>query len=466
MPRRVQDIVPGDRRSVRDIPARGEKVAETISHTKVEKKTPKIRGEISVKVHKVVEEKPEKEPAKRMAVTPPPEKEKKRSFKKKKLWIGIVVGVVVVVAVLAFFASTYYSRAVFTITPKSIPISVNSPLVIKAGTATAGGDLTYEVLMMKGSQSITVPATDGPAVSIKAEGKVNLYNSFSTSSARLIAGTRVANSGGLIYRLKSSVVIPGYTKPFGSTVAGSIGASIVADQPGAEYNLSKASAPTDFKIIAYKGGPRYDTIYAKLNSDIIGGAAGTKKTIAPAVLASTTAKLRSLMRTSLLQHVKDGVPQDYIMYNSSYTSAFGAPVIGGTEKNSATITLQGMVYGIIFKRTNLIAKLSGAQTVAAFGNLGYTASGLDNLTFSISNIKDFAPDKKGTLIINIKGDLTLTGVVPIEELKNALLGKSLAEFQVIMKKYSPVIENADGELVPPWSKIPNDTSRITINLKI
>jgi hypothetical protein len=81
-------------------------------------------------------------------------------------------------------------------------------------------------------------------------------------------------------------------------------------------------------------------------------------------------------------------------------------------------------------------------------------------------LKDFAPDKKGTLIVNLKGDLRLDGTVPVDDLKKALAGKSLADSQAVLKTFSPVIENADGELVPPWSKIPTDISRITVNVKI
>ncbi|MEI7463294.1 MAG: hypothetical protein WCK03_02745, partial [Candidatus Taylorbacteria bacterium] len=89
----------------------------------------------------------------------------------------------------------------------------------------------------------------------------------------------------------------------------------------------------------------------------------------------------------------------------------------------------------------------------------------EELSFAITNMKDFAPEKKGTLIVNMKGDMKLIGTIPVDELKKSLAGKSLADSQNILKVYSAVIENADGELVPPWSKIPLDASRITINVK-
>ena len=61
--------------------------------------------------------------------------------------------------------------------------------------------------------------------------------------------------------------------------------------------------------------------------------------------------------------------------------------------------------------------------------------------------------------------MKLIGEIPVEALKKALAGKSLADSESVLKTYSPIIEKADGELVPPWSKIPSDMTRITINVK-
>ena len=46
---------------------------------------------------------------------------------------------------------------------------------------------------------------------------------------------------------------------------------------------------SDFSIVAYKGTPRYTTMYARIAGDITGGFVGKKKTVNPGTLASTTA---------------------------------------------------------------------------------------------------------------------------------------------------------------------------------
>ncbi|MEI6305108.1 MAG: hypothetical protein WCP09_03800 [Candidatus Taylorbacteria bacterium] len=471
MPRRVQDIVPNDRRSIRDVVLSKEKSPATShSRTQPEKRSPKSRDEIVLKIHKIEDtdndsaletgDRKDKDTMRRMAMTPP--EKKKKSHKKKGIWLGVSLSVFVLIGVAGFLASTYFSRAVFTITPKVIPVSVNNTLVIKSGVV---NDLAYEVITMKESQSVVVPSVDGPAVSTKAQGSVTVYNSYSASSVRLIAGTRLSDESGRVYRLNSSINIPGYTNKSGSIVAGSIVTKIVADQPGSSYNISQADSVSDFKIVAYKGSTKYDDVYARLKSDISGGAQGVKKVVNPNVLASSTTGLKASLLSALVAQVKSSVPLGYIMYDSGYSSAFSAPIVSGSEKNQAVVTVNGVVYGIIFKKAALVSKLAGINAVSVFADQGYTSPGLESLSFTISNMKDFAPEKKGTLIVNMKGSMKLVGTIPIDDLKSALAGKSLAESQSVLKRFSAVIENADGELVPPWSKIPSNVSRIVVNVK-
>ncbi|MEI7463455.1 MAG: hypothetical protein WCK03_03620, partial [Candidatus Taylorbacteria bacterium] len=230
MPRRVQDIVPNDRRSIRDVVLPKTKdIDSTRERVPLERKSSRIKDEVVLKIHKknsVSEDKEtleKKEQMRRVVMTP--SQRKKNSFKKKGLPIAIL-SVVVVIILAGFIASRYFSRAVFTITPKVFPVAVSNTLVIKPGVT---ADLSYDVITMKTSQSVTVSAIDGQVFSAKAEGTVNVYNAFSTSSVRLIAGTRLSGDSGLIYRLKSSIVIPGYTKSDGSIVAGKMATPIIAD---------------------------------------------------------------------------------------------------------------------------------------------------------------------------------------------------------------------------------------------
>ena len=480
MPRRVQDIRPAERRSIRDIEINTEESAKA---TRVKKSLPEssrrgakaikvpgikktstaeelevteVEGEEVVPIHK-----PSANVFQRMPITPPTMI--RRPSRRIGLWFTIGFGLVVLIIGAAYIASVKYSKASFTIIPKVIPLNLNGTYVASANQNDTS--ITYELVTVKDSATLTVPASSGPQTSTKASGKVTFYNTSSNQTIRLIAGTRLSSEKGLIYRLSSSIVIPGYTKPAGTIVPGKINAGIVADQAGQNYNLDQSELNGDFKIVAYKGTNKYETIYAKPLSAITGGFVGVKKIVSPSVLASTTASLKSQLTTSLLQKLKGMVPAGSIMYDGSYVSQFSAAEIGGTEKNAATVTIQATLYGIAFKQNKLIETLAGNQSTTLFGQFKYTAPGLEELQVNITNLKDYSPSKKGTLVLRVKGAMRLLGTVPVDEIKTKLAGISLAETQNIFKLYGPVIESGSGELAPPWAKIPTDLSRITVTVK-
>ncbi len=465
MPRKVEDIKP---RSIREVSS----PSRLSTTTKKRKKVIELDGEEVVPVHlgeidnridnktkaKVAEDMISMKsdfPLRRMPITPPnSEYEVKSKIKWK--WPVITILAIIIVGVIGYYGSIYYSQATFIVVPKVIPVSVNSTYVAQS----TGNDLTYEVITVKKSATTTVSSTNGPVTNTKATGKITLYNSYGTQSIRLIAGTRLSN-GGLIYRLNSSVVIPGYTKPSGTVVPGKISTTVSADQPGQQYNVEDISS-ADFKIVAYVGSPKYSTVTAKAITPIVGGFSGVKKVISPSTLSSSTSNLKAQLTESLLTEVKAMIPSGYIMYGKNYTTSFSSPVIGGTDPKTANISMEGTINAIAIPKTKLVETLAGSQTISLFGPFTYTSPGLEELDVTITNIKDFSPSKKNSLVLKAKGDMKIVGTIPVEDLKKKLSGLSLSATQDVFKSYSAIIESGSGELAPPWANIPNDLEKIKV----
>ncbi len=473
MPRRVQDIVPNTHRSIRDIPVDRRSIIAPIQPPKKKSGRTLLLRKSDVETVNDAEETERVESPKVRAVKNALEMRSNspimtpRALKKSggKRWLLIFMGIVVIVAAAGYVASVYFSRATFTIVPKTIPFSVNSTYLSQ--NTPGKGVLAYDLATIKGDLSATVAATDGPQLSTSAKGKITIYNSYSIQTQRLIAGTRFVDERGRIYRLASSVVIPGYVSSNAKITPGSVSVSITADQPGQSYNISKSDPISDFKIMAYKDSAKYDTIYGRIASDVSGGFVGAKKTIDPAALASTTSELKTKIVDALLIKLKSSIPAGYIMYPKAYVSTFSSPTIGGSDPKSASVTLQGTVYGILFKRDELVARVAGDQTVAFFDGFSYETPGLESLDFSIANAKDFSPEKKNTLIIKLKGNAMLVGSIPVDTLKTKLAGLSLAETSTVFRSFKPVIEieKSSGSITPPWSRVPNDLDRITIEVQ-
>jgi hypothetical protein len=447
MPRRVEDILPNSRRSIRNV---------SMQHDEV-----RTRHESA---HEV--------PMKRILVMPPTEiANRKRSHHKKvrsnsskltRIAIGIV-GAIVMIGVIAYLASTYFSRAVFTIVPKTLSVSVDGNFV--AASAPKDGLLLYTLIKAEDFASTTVPATDGPSLSAKAQGAINIFNAYSIGARKLIAGTRFMSDSGKIYKLSSTVIIPGYKQSAdGNIVPGTIKANVMADNIGTKYNIDSSSAKNDLKIVAYRGGDKYDKIYGQVAGNISGGESGVKKVVNPTTMASTTAALQSSIKTKLLAKIRDKIPQNYFMFENSLISSFSVPEISEASPNHAVITIHGTIYGILFKKDELVAKLAKQPVADLFGGLPYDSKGLDKLSYTLSNRKDFSPEKENDLVMQLKGDLELAGKISVDELKKKFAGLSLADTKQILRSYAPIInlEKSDGQVVPPWSKIPNNIAKISI----
>ncbi|KND47819.1 MAG: hypothetical protein AB197_01055 [Parcubacteria bacterium C7867-002] len=445
MPRRVQDIVPGDRRSIRNIPLKSEVQPEPEKTRRKHHDDTETPKESSKEI-----------PIRRIPVTPPPHTHKKKGRGGEWLLIAfIVIGCVIIAG---WVASEYFSRATFTIVPKSYSIPVNGTYIAKG---TPGASLSYELVILTDSASTTVASTDGPSESTKAQGTVTIYNANS-SIQNLVAGSRLTAPDGKIYRLKSSVTVPAARS---SATPGSLTTTVVADVAGADYNLTKTTTPIEFTFAGFKGTARYDTVYARLATDIKGGFVGSKKIIKPADLTAASAALSAQLTEKLLAQASTSIPDGYIMYDTVKTVAFSAPAISGNDPTQAVVTVQGTLTGIFFEKKKLIEQLAGTDEIASFDRFSYTSPGLELLDVSIANPKDFSPQKKTSLILRIKGDLGLVGTIPVTEIQEKLRGVSLAETQEILKPYSPVIETGSGELIPPWSKVPKDIERISVIIK-
>lgn len=499
MPRRVQDIIPADRRSIRSISRKEEPVRRTIerpkrealrensregsvsSHRRIRERAPSLTVREDEKEEVVEIDRPssrrlneeksrepdieipihrDEQPVLRMPVTPPSYSLPPRRRGRK--WLIATLILIAIIGVAGYFASVNYSKASFTIIPKVIPVNINGTYVAQGAAQSSG--LSYEVITVQASSTMSVAATNGPQTSTKATGKIVIYNYSNAQPVRLIAGTRFSNDIGNVYRLSSSLVVPAFTNPSGTVIPGKIAVSIVADQPGQNYNFTMAESP-EMKIVAYKGSTKYDTIYAKPTTNIAGGFLGVKKIVSPTTLASSTASLKAKLTSNLLDNVKALIPAGYIMYDNGYATVFSTADVSGGSASTADISLHGTMYGIVFPKNRLTESFAGTQSTSLFGSFDYVPQGIEDVQVTITNLKDFSAQKKGSLVLKAKGNIKLVGTVPVEDIKKKLSGLTLASTQDIFKLYSPVIESGSGELAPPWAKIPADLSRITVEVQ-
>ncbi len=387
-----------------------------------------------------------------------------KSSKNKFSKIITFLAVFICVATIALALSLLYTKALVTIVPSSIPIEVNGNFLAKKDS-TSADVLGYKVVSINFDEYKDVPATDGPLVQTKSKGTITLYNNYSTSSQKILAGTRVVNSKNQIYKTTWSVVIPARKIDKGKIVPGAIDVGIIADQPGIEYDMSiLTETALDFTIPAFKNTPRYTTVTGRLKKDLVGGFNSKKKIISPEIEKVAYQEVEMQLKDKLLKNIKLAVPDDLILFDDSYIIEYQKLPIINTDSSTAKIGSKGTLYGVIFNSKSLLDELARKQ-IDENRLQTYKIDGLKSLKFTMLNTKD-NPIKRGLPIsFNLDGSIKITGTFSESELKNKLLSIKLDQMNTIIKQY-PSIRSVSVVLTPFWMRrFPNSVDNIIFEYK-
>lgn len=373
---------------------------------------------------------------------------------------NVLVFAIAIVAMVVIVAATslFFSKGTVIVKQRVETVRINAPLIAKEDAKSP--DLGYQVVTVTDESRSTVPGVAGAPINQKAKGTVTLYNTTSVAQ-KLIANTRVSNAKGLVYRIASAVTIPAArTKP--SLVAGSVDVAVIADQAGAEYNTKLADLTGDFKVVAYKGTPKYTTVYARAKTDIIGGFIGRQ--IVAEKKASTAAEVsaQQSLTSSLVTKAKALVPPGYVLYDTAGMISFSSSTVAtGT---SADLIVKATYTGYILKIDTLARSVAKDQ-IAQFPADEYTLADVESLTFKTSPTTLANASKTKTLPFSIAGTIRIIGRIPTERLATELAGVSIESSKEIIKHYSTIV-NAHARIFPVWMRsLPDSPSRINIEVE-
>lgn len=448
----VQDIVPTQRKSIRAIPIEKRISREDDDYNDSEKVTNSLKkSPEKIKINKLNE-------VTKNLITKKPKKNGKAS----KFLIFLII--LVCITLISIALSFLYSKAIIAITPEKLDLNVNGNFIAKKDTGIAIDSLTYQVITLTSEANKLIEAIEGPLVQTKAKGTVTIYNSHSTTSQKIVAGTRISNNSGLVYRTLTSIVVPGKKTVQGKIVPGSINVVVIADKEGEQYNLKLSEVKSDFKLPGYKGTDKYDGFYAKLKTDISGGFSGKKKTISAELEKTTVDELNKTVKNKLLTEIGSSIPKDYVMFDESYTIEYQKISSSTNSKNMTNVVVKGTLYAIIFDSESFVNFIAKKQ-IADSRLVNYKVDGLKDLNFSIINNKDFSPKNGNTLSFSLKGPIRITGLIFEEDLKKKLVGLKVKEIDSVIKN-NPSVKYATVLLTPFWMRsFPNSPENITIEYK-
>lgn len=361
-----------------------------------------------------------------------------------------MLGALLLIVAVSVGALFYFSSSEVQVIPLSRAVSITDASF--AGTGNAGA-LPFEVITVEKVASQTVASTGTKAVSSSAQGTITVYNTQS-GSQRLIANTRFETPGGLVFRIKTQVTVPGAK---GGT-PGSATATIYADKPGSEYNVG----PTTFTLPGLASSPLFTAVTAKSTSAMSGGASGNEPIIASETEKATRTALMNSLETELATELGARVPEGYVLLPGAADTEY-APLAStpGPEAGTAEVKEKGMVRGVIFAESALAKALAESALLSDYKGEPLVLT--DGHTLALK-AKSIPTDAEKEFSFTLSGTATLAYVVDPMRIAAAIAGKTRSAATDVLKQY-PEVKEATLTLRPFWrTSYPDDPMGITVGV--
>ena len=364
----------------------------------------------------------------------------KKSNKGSKYRIYFVA--LVSIVFLLFALSFFFSGAKITITPKVKEIPLNNEN-LSATKDQNTSDLSFDLVVIPGEESKIVQGSGVKDVSVAATGAVVIYNSYSSLPQIFAINTKLEGSNGKIYKTNKKVTVPGMTK---AGKPGSVEVDISGLTAGVEYN----SNPIDFKILGFKGTPKYSKFYARSKGNISGGLKGKTAIVSDLDKTTTISALKATLETKLLKKVTDQIPSGFILFKDAVFLDINDKDISFTpdQDNMVSVDIKGSLYGFLFDEKKLTKKIA-EDSIDKYDESDVYIPNIRDLTFSLS-------DKETISFADVKNiNFTLSGtpkiIWKVDEAKFVadILNKKKTDFNQILSQYSS-IDTAVLVLRPFW----------------
>lgn len=462
MPKNIlQDIVPPEKRSIRNIPLpnRGNKTSTPIVDVKTKAPEPKIIEKAPI-VDTVKTKNPlppvlPKEKEEEPRVYPYGAEESQSFFESyggKKMIIGAII---VSVFIVVFAVASLFSSATVTVFPHKNDLKVSSETTFSAKKNPTGDELGFQLVKITKSLGKEVPATGEEKMERKASGTIVVYNNFDAKDQRLIKNTRFETPEGLIYRINESIVVPGKKQD----APGSVEVMVYADEVGEKYNIGKV----DFTIPGFKGDPRFKEIYARSKTDMTGGFVGMVKKVSEADSKAAQEELRVELEKALKQEVSSQVPQDFILFDDGVSFSFNSLPQSDDKGSTVKVNEEGVLFGILFNRDALVRSMASKMSPEILKN-PITAMNLDSLKFTLKDKAIFDGNLSESINFTFEGDLTFVSDFDEERLKGDLNGQPKSNIDTILANY-PAIKEARAIIRPFWKRtFPSNSADIVIKI--
>ena len=406
------------------------------------RQTKEEADESDIKKKKLVESVGRK-PARHVAIKP-----KWRRF----AWLGALL---LILGGSFFFANTVLPRADIKITAVKDAWSYNDSVrAEKLGTIDSKfATIPGQVFIATGNLQLSFPASGKKSVEQKSAGKVLIYNAYSSEPQPLVATTRFVTPDGKIFRLSKSVTVPGAKVVEGRIIPSTLEAPVVADQPGAEFNIGPVS---HFTIPGFKGTPKYEAFYGESKEPMTGGFIGEVAFPTEADLKKSKTEIVQKIESLIREKILAQVPADFkIIDGASSFTLTKQNVITETSGNNFSIAAEAKISEIAFREADAVKMLEEKMKKEKGSEYEFKSF---EIKYGVAR-SDF---NAGRLSFPATLKAVIAKSIDMEALRRQVKGKSEEELKTLIYGL-PDLQSAEISLWPFWvKKVPQNEAKISI----
>ncbi len=383
----------------------------------------------------------------------------KSIFLNKKILIILII--LLGLAGFVWWAYLSWPKIAITIYPKEKEISetIELKVVVKPADELGENELSGRIQEIEIEETVSFKPSNEKFSSDKgkAQGKVTIYNKFSSSQQPLVATTRVLSKEGKLFRLSKGVVVPGMK----NGNPGKIEVSVMADQPGEESNIEAST----FTIEGFKGGPKYEKFEVISEKDMTGGESSTdNKKVKVATQqdienarGETLEALDKSMENKIDEKIGEGESYAINSVEREITKSSSSCEVNEIAKD-CKFTVQEKIKLMVFYEDDV--KFFAVKSLESKKESGYE---LEEDSVTMEYLKTIMDFERRELKLKIEIVGTIWPQIDEENIKKGIAHKQEEEMKNFLANYVE-IKKAEIEISPVWlTFVPASENKIIVN---
>jgi hypothetical protein len=297
----------------------------------------------------------------------------------------------------------------------------------------------------------------------KARGTVVIYNEYSAEPQTLVASTRLLSQDGKLFRLVSGVTVPGMSESDGKSEPGAIEAAVIADQPGAEYNIG----PSAFTVPGFQGSPKHAKFSAKSVKIMAGG--GTGGSDAAAVSEEDVRQAKKETEARIAEEARRLLEAEIGAGAKLLPEAVEETVLSSSASPQAGAVADAFEYRVRFKARALV--FSEEELKGALSEMFEKQNEGKQPSLFVKDVDleygEPTPDFSAKdLRIKVHAVAVLEPKLDISRFKSDILGKGEEGIAAVLQQY-PQVDKISVNFWPEFltDKVSSESGRVTVILE-